>query len=248
MYVYIYDDYLNKSRYTKAINRMEIRLTDLNLNGKILRLSGIKNIKKAIENEIKIGAKTIVAVGNNQTVNKIIGAIISATAYDDFQKQTMLGIIPIGDDNSIANSFGIKNEENACNIILARRIEKIDLGIVNNYYFLNHLLIQSSGSLIKINNYKLQPQKKGEIKIINLLSNKEEKRDTLKSSPHDGLLDVVIKSGKKDITFLNTKKLILENTKHKLLIDNVLEIETPVEISVIKNAINVIVGKERIFL
>ena len=45
MYVYIYDDYLNKGRYNKAINRMEIRLTDLALNGKIIRLSGIKNIK-----------------------------------------------------------------------------------------------------------------------------------------------------------------------------------------------------------
>jgi hypothetical protein len=227
---------------------MEIRLTDLNLNGKILRLSGIKNIKKAIENEIRLGAKTIVAVGNNQTVNKIIGAIISADVYAEFQKKTLLGIIPIGDDNSIATSFGIKNEEMACNIILARRIEKIDLGIVNNYYFLNHAQIQSQNSIVKIKNYKLEPQKKGEIKIINLLSNKEEKKDTLNSSPHDGLLDVIIKGGKKDITFINTKNLIIENPNHKLLIDNVLEVETPVEIGILKNTINVIVGKDRIFI
>jgi diacylglycerol kinase family enzyme len=226
---------------------MEIRLTDLNLNGKILRLSGIKNIKKAIENEIRLGAKTIVAVGNNQTVNKIIGAIISADVYAEFQRKTLLGIIPIGDDNSIATSFGIKNEEMACNIILARRIEKIDLGIVNNYYFLNHAQIQSQKSIVKIKNYHLEPQKKGEIKIINLLSDKDEKKDTLKSSPHDGLLDVIIKGGRKDITFINTKNLIIENSDHKLLIDNVLEVETPVEIGVLKNAINVIVGKDRIF-
>ena len=247
MYVYIYDDYLNKSRYNKAINRMEIRLTDLNLNGKILRLSGIKNIKKAIENEIKLGAKTIVAVGNNQTVNKIIGAILSADLYADFQKQTLLGIIPIGEDNSIANCFGIKNEEMACNIILARRIEKIDLGIANNHYFLNNARIPSQDSLLKISNYEIQTQKKGEIKIINLLSDKDEKKDTLKSSPHDGLLDIVIKNGKRDISFINTKKLLIES-KHELLIDGVVKIDTPVEIGVIKNAINVIVGKERIFI
>jgi len=247
MYVYIYDDYLNKSRYNKAINRMEIRLTDLNLNGKILRLSGIKNIKKAIENEIKLGAKTIVAVGNNQTVNKIIGAILSADLYADFQKQTLLGIIPIGDDNSIANSFGIKNEETACNIILARRIEKIDLGIANNHYFLNNAKIPSQETVLKISNYEIQTQKKGEIKIINLLSDKDEKKDTLKSSPHDGLLDIVIKNSKRDISFINTKKLLIES-KHKLLIDSVVEIDTPVEIGVIKNAISVIVGKERIFI
>ena len=38
---------------------MEIRLTDLGLNGKIIRLGGIKNIKGTIQNEIKLGAKTI---------------------------------------------------------------------------------------------------------------------------------------------------------------------------------------------
>ena len=48
MHVYIYDDYLAKGKYNKAINRMEIRITDLGLNGKILRLSGIKNVKAAI--------------------------------------------------------------------------------------------------------------------------------------------------------------------------------------------------------
>lgn len=247
MYVYIYDDYLNKSRYNKAVNRMEIRLTDLGLNGKIIRLSGIKNIKKAIENEIRLGAKTIVAVGNNQTVNKIIGAIISADVYSDFQKQTLLGIIPIGDDNSIASSFGIKNEETACNILLARRIEKIDLGIVNNFYFLNQAKIQSLGTVMEINNCLIESQKKGEIKIINLLSDKEEKKDTLKSSPYDGLLDVVIKSGKRDISFINAKKIKIENIKEKLLIDDVLEIDTPVEIGVLKSAVSVIVGKDRIF-
>mgnify|MGYP000966424279 FL=1 len=72
MHVYIYDEHLNKAKYNRAINRLEIRLTDLGLNGKIIRLGGIKNIKATIQNEIKLGAKTIVAVGNNQTVNKPI--------------------------------------------------------------------------------------------------------------------------------------------------------------------------------
>ena len=29
MHVYIYDEYLNKAKYNRAINRLEIRLTDL---------------------------------------------------------------------------------------------------------------------------------------------------------------------------------------------------------------------------
>jgi diacylglycerol kinase family enzyme len=155
MHVYIYDDYLNNSRYNKIINRLEIKLTDLSLNGKILRLKGIKNIRGAIQNEMKLGNQTFIAVGNNQTINKIISAIISTNTDNDFQKKTLLGLIPIGSDNSIANSFGIKNEIDACNILLARRIETIDLGQVGEYYFLNEISIQSLNTTLKINDYSL---------------------------------------------------------------------------------------------
>jgi diacylglycerol kinase family enzyme len=244
MYVYIYDDYLNKGKYNKVINRVEIRLTDLGLNGKIIRLGGIKNIKGAIQNEIKLGAKTIIAVGNNQTVNKIIGAIIDADIYGDFQKKTLLGIIPVGDDNSIAASFGIKNEDDACNILLARRVEKIDLGMVNNYYFLNQCAIQSLGAILEIDKYSLEIMERGEVRIINLLSDNNK---NIKSSPHDGKLDVYIKTRKKDQSYLSVKKIKISNPDNKLIVDGVMEINTPVEIGVATDKINVIVGKERMF-
>lgn len=245
MYVYIYDDYLNKGKYNKVINRVEIRLTDLGLNGKIIRLEGIKNIKGAIQNEIKLGAKTIIAVGNNQTVNKIIGAIIDADVYGDFQKKTLLGIIPIGEDNSIAASFGIKDAEEACNILLARRVEKIDLGIVDNHYFLNQCAIQSLGTILEIDNYSLEITERGEVKIINLLSDNNK---DIKSSPHDGKLDIYIKAGRKDQSCLSVKKLKVNNPDNKLIVDGVMEINTPVEIGVAHDKINVIVGKERMFI
>lgn len=244
MHVYIYDDYLSKGKYHKTINRLEIRLTDLGLNGKIIRLGGIKNIKGSIQNEIKLGAKTIIAVGNNQTVNKIIGAIIDTDLYGDFQKKTLLGIIPIGDDNSIATSFGIKNEAEACNILLARRIEKIDLGLIGNHYFLNQACIQSLGTTLEIDNYSIETTEKGEIRIINLLSDKD--ADT-KSNPHDGRLDIVIRTKRKDITYLTVKKLKITNQDNKLVIDGIMEIDTPAEVGIMKDRVNVIVGKNRMF-
>lgn len=244
MHVYIYDEYLNKNKYNRAINRLEIRLTDLGLNGKIIRLDAIKNIKSAIQNEIKIGSKTIVAVGNNQTVNKIIGAIIDSDIYDDFQQKTLLGIIPIGEDNSIADSFGIKNAEEACNILLARRVEKIDIGSAGDNYFLNQSTIESAGTTLEINGYTIESQDRGEIKIINLLSDKKE---TIKSNPHDGKLEILIRTRKRDQTFLTVKSLKVYNAKHKLIVDNVVEINTPVEINTRSDKLNIIVGKDRLF-
>lgn len=244
MHVYIYDEYLNKAKHSRAINRLEIRLTDLGLNGKIIRLGGIKNIKGTIQNEIKLGAKTIIAVGNNQTINKIIGAIIDTEIYSDFQKKTLLGLIPIGDDNSIAASFGIKNIDDACNILLARRVEKIDLGLVGNYYFLNQASIQSLGTILEINDYSLEITERGEVRIINLLS---DQRETIKSNPHDGKLDILIRTRKKDQSIITVKKLRISNPQEKLIIDGVVEIETPVEIGIMRDKVNVIVGKDRLF-
>ena len=244
MHVYIYDDYLNKSKYSKAVNRMEIRLTDLGLNGKIIRLGGIKNIKGTIQNEIRLGAKTIVAVGNNQTVNKIIGAIIDNDIYSDFQKKTLLGIVPIGNDNSIASSFGIKNEEEACNILLARWIEKIDLGLIGDRYFLNETTIEGLGTIIDLGDYSLEVAEKGTVRIINLLSDKE---NLINSNPHDGLLDIIIKTKKKDQTILKLNKFIVTNATEQLLIDGVIEVKTPAEVSVDRDKVSVIVGRDRLF-
>lgn len=244
MHVYIYDDYLNKGKYNKAINRMEIRLTDLGLNGKIIRLGSIRNIKSAIQSELRLGAKTIVAVGNNQTVNKIMGTIIDTeNIYSDFQKNTLLGIIPIGGNNSIATSFGIKNEEDACNILLARRIERIDLGLIGDYYFLNEASLSSEGAVIKLKDYDIETQDKGEIKIINLLN---DKNNLINSNPHDGLLDVLINGRKKDQTLIRLNEFEI-SSKNKITVDGVIDVESPAKVSIVKNKLNVIVGKDRAF-
>lgn len=247
MNIYIYDDYLNKSKYSRALNRIEIRLTDLGLNGKIIRLGAIKNIRDVIQNEIKNGAKTIIAVGNNQTVNKIIGSIIDNELYGFFQKNILFSIIPVGDDNSIADSLGIKREEEACNILLARRVKKIDIGFVNNYYFLNKATIESQGSLIDISgDYIIEPQEKGVISIFNLKSSANDDKN-IKVNPIDGKLDIYIKDRSKNLSFLSVDKIKISNPDHPLILDDIIEIKTPAEISVISGKLNVVVGKDRSF-
>jgi len=87
-------------------------------------------------------------------------------------------------------------------------------------------------------------EERGEVKIINLLSDQSEK---IKSNPHDGKLDILIRTRKKDESFITAEKVKINNEQEKLLIDGVFEVETPSEISVLKNQVNVIVGKDRLF-
>jgi len=246
MYVYIYDDYLNKSKYCRALNNLEIRLTDLGLGGKIIRLGTIKNVKTLIQGEIKTGAKTIVAVGNNKTINKIINAVIDDEIYNFFQKNILLFIIPIGDNNSIAESLGIKKDD-ACETLLARRIKKIDIGIINDRYFLNKVTLAGQAINLEIeNNYSLEIKERSQLSIINLAHGDDLNKE-IKSNPQDGLLDLYIKERGRDYTYLTVKKLKITNKNEVLIIDEGEELMSPAELGVIKEKLNFIVGKDRKF-
>jgi hypothetical protein len=167
--------------------------------------------------------------------------------YGFFQKNILFSIIPIGEDNSIADSLGIKKEEEACNILLARRVKKIDIGFVNNYYFLNKATIESQNSIIDINGeYIIESKEKGTINIFNLKSSANDERG-IKVNPIDGKLDVYIKNRGKDLSFLSVNKLKISNPHHSLILDDIIEIKTPAEINVIAGKLNVVVGKDRSF-
>ena len=76
MNLYIYDDYLKK--YGKILNNIEVDLHKLNLNGKIIYLEAIKNLERLLKDELSNDIKTIIAVGNNLTLNKVINAVLKA--------------------------------------------------------------------------------------------------------------------------------------------------------------------------
>ncbi|MFZ4648556.1 MAG: diacylglycerol kinase family protein [Patescibacteria group bacterium] len=247
MNVYIYDDFLNKSKYNRTINRLEIKLTDLGLNGKIVRLGAIKNIHDAVESEIKNGAKTIVAVGNNETVFKVAAAVIEHQALSFIPQKTLFFIIPVGkEDNSIANSLGIKREEEACNTLLARRIKKIDIGVAGRNYFIEKAEMESEGVILEIDGFTLEIQEKGIVSIINL----SEKSNIIGGKipkPNDGKLDIHIKTKSRDESFLSIKSLKIISKGQSLFLDDSVEVKTPIELGVIPSGLEIVVGKERSF-
>lgn len=245
MNVYIYDDFLNKSRYRRALGKIEIRLTDLGLNGKIIRLGTIKNVKEVIQAEIKNGAKNIIAVGDNHTVNMVISALVSNKAYDFFQKEILFSIIPIGDNNSIAHSLGIKKGEDSCNTILARRIKTIDLAWAGKTIFLGKAELFSKSAEIEIDDqYKIEIDKNIKAQIVNI-ADKKTSFDINKVNPKDHKLNISINKGK-DSTYIASDNIQIHGSG-ELIIDSSLIEPLPVKLGVLKQKLNIIVGKDRNF-
>jgi len=252
MHVYIYDSFLAQKKYDRILANIETRITDLGLNGKICRLGIMKNVYDMIENELKRGAKTIIAVGNDHTINQIINPLAN--------HNVPLGIIPVGQNNNlIATALGIEPEEAACDILSARRIIKLDLGKANNYYFLSNATINNQGTSIKINkDYSIEIMSQGETRVINLTAPDNDlpipgTQD--KFDPQDGILELFIKTKiskniLKKITghsIFPLKKLTIINEKLPVVLDNSIQITTPVQIGVVKQKLNVIVGRKRNF-
>jgi hypothetical protein len=249
MHIYVYDEYLNNAKYHKQLASIETRITDLGLSGKIVKLGIMKNVHDMVINEIRRGAKTIVAVGNDHTVQSILTALVGT--------EVPLGIIPLDGENQIAAKLGINDADEACDILSARRIEHLDMGKVNDVYFLSHISIAGQGTTIEIENkYTIESDSDSEIYVINLDIKNIFSNHGFKSNPHDNMLELAImQKVRRGLMFSHNTvggffafpRMKITNKKYPLMIGDTFSIKTPVMVIAVPAAIKVIVGKGREF-
>ncbi|MDD5040278.1 MAG: diacylglycerol kinase family protein [Patescibacteria group bacterium] len=258
MYCYVYDSFLTEKKYALGLFKIEARLTDLGIHGRTERLTILKSIREAVHDAVQKGADTIIAVGNDDTVGKIISILPD--------HGITFGIIPIGPNNSIAAMLGIPEGEAACDTLSARIIEKIDLGRANNSYFISSLSIPSQHEVvIDCGAYNISPlDRNNSITIQNfgIMRHGQSAYPQNVSNPKDGILEAVIESApasrgffkKIQRTYSGTsvfpiRKLKIKCTNESLSViaDGRTTVKTPVTVEVIPKRLKVIVGKGRMF-
>ncbi len=257
MYYYIYDSFVADKKYETLTHKIEARLMDLGINGRSEKLTILKSYKEIVNDAIAKGAQTIVAVGNDETVSKIIGSLSNYSIT--------IGIIPIGQTNSIASMLGIPQGEAACNVLSSRIVEKIDLGKANNSYFISSLDVPAQPSIVMdYGSYSVSPlSEKNVITIRNFNTDDVRGSDSEHTSnPKDGIFETVISGPKKKSGILGLfqqeygkgsvfpfKKLKIKCASDCLPIiaDGQTTIKTPVTVEVLPKKLNIIVGKNRMF-
>lgn len=178
-YLYVYDEFIQDRRYEKEVLKIENRLTDLGLAGKIARIGLFKRADELIREEVQRGLKTVVVVGNDATIRKVLDVVAD--------EGVAFGIIPLGPENSLAQLLGIPEGVAACDVLSARIVETIDCGIVNGKRFVSGFSIENTDAEITCEgNYRVTPQEKGSIDVVNLSA-------VSMSDPRDGRLDAVIR-------------------------------------------------------
>lgn len=249
MYYYIYDNFLSEKKYQPIIAKIESRLTDLGINGKINRMSLLKNIDKTINEEIQRGIKTIVVVGNDKTLNQAINLVNNFSVT--------FGFIPIGPNNNIAKLMGIPEGEEACNILSSRIVKEINLGLINQkYYFFTYLEMPGDSLYINCDSdyfINIDDKKNNIVTISNLYYGEYENKIPIQNNSE--YLNLIIKNSKKSLfsagkeyfSYFKAQKMSLNGEKSIpiLMIDEKKIIKTPIKIEIGKNKLKLIVGKKR---
>jgi len=252
MYQYIYDHYLGNKKYDKVLAKIEARLIDLGIQGKINKITLLKNFEVYVNEIVAKQPEALVVVGNDETVAKILNIIA--------EKEVVLGIIPIGEPNTIAGYFGIPKEEAACEVVSARKIKEVDLGKINGQFFMSAVEVFGEGATVICNNkFEIKALKDTEkIGIYNLCF---ETGSHQIFNPQDGQLELISApkeqkgfwgfKSKKQLTEslikIKKAKILSSPATSSVLVDGHKIMKTPAEVTLGEKKLRVIVGKERKF-
>ncbi|MBC8066606.1 MAG: YegS/Rv2252/BmrU family lipid kinase [Chlorobia bacterium] len=106
-----------------------------------LKEAGIElSISKLLKDPRQISPIVKDAIAKNTPLVCVGGGdgTFSAVAQHFIGKESILGVLPLGTGNSLARDLGINaNVEEAVKTVIEGRVEHIDLGKVNNEYFVN---------------------------------------------------------------------------------------------------------------
>lgn len=252
MYFYFYDGFLNNKKYRGELNRIESRLFDLGINGRSERMSILKNAKDVIEDGIKQGATTIVAIGNDATFRTLI--------HYSADHDVTIGFIPL-EPSRFATIFGIPLGHLACDILSRRITKKIDIGKIQSTIFAASLEIPSgSVKILCDGRYTVSPtNEKSRVSILNIgrIFDPSPPVPIDIQNPCDGKLEAVIleppshsffsrlKPSPLNKSVFSAKHFVVKGENVKVVVDHEWILKTPVTISVLPKKLSFIVGKQR---
>ncbi|MFA6588702.1 MAG: diacylglycerol kinase family protein [Patescibacteria group bacterium] len=247
MYTYIVESEINNKKYEADLTKIENRLIELEIRGRVEKLTILKSLAETIKDAVRNQSETIVLIGTDKLINNAISTLA--------EFKTTIGIIPLGEPTLIAQSLGIPYGMEACDTLSARITSALDLGRVNNRYFLSALHVPDCRTLTLDcdNQFQVSTVTPSTIDISNFSE---------ASNPHDGKLEVIVRpqAEKSIFGFMKKpsyskksvfpfKKLTIRSggDSMPIMADGETIIKTPATIEVVPKRIKIIVGKKRDF-
>lgn len=217
MYFYILDGKnIPDAQFERASVTLQGLLAEFKVSGEMARVTSIRGIPELVETASERGVKTLIACGTDDTFNFMLAYLKGR----DFA----LGFIPMTEDSYLSQILGIDSLLTAVKTVAARRIEKIDLAVLGDNYFISQAEFGMASSKAKSTglfsglrsmsaveyNLKIRVDNSYEMDIACLGGTVTNSRVTSSSNstianPTDGLLDLMILEKMNKIDILKYK-------------------------------------------
>jgi len=136
----------------KAGNKISNLITSLNehkLDFEIELTKAPKHAIQLVQDAIKKGFNNIIAVGGDGTLNEVVNGVMLSGKSEEVN----VGIIPEGGGNDFAANFNLSSNINkAVDTLQKFNLRKIDVGKIENRYFVNALGIGFDARAAQISN------------------------------------------------------------------------------------------------
>ncbi|MCI0479802.1 hypothetical protein L0Y59_04625 [Candidatus Uhrbacteria bacterium] len=160
-YVYIYDDFLSDRVFEREVAALETRLNTYDLAGRIGRLALFRSARDLVEGLVREGTTTVVVVGNDTTLDKTMWFLPDL--------DVTVGYVPLTGPSSVARLLGIPVGAEACDVLAARLVETIDMGRVDDRYFLTEISMPATMASLEIEGqYSISSMHGGSLAVRNL--------------------------------------------------------------------------------
>lgn len=234
MYLYLVAPFLKSRQHAADLARIESRIVEYGLAGKIVQLSQFLKFPSAVREFGTKRLSTLVLVGDDALLEEAVDTFASSAV--------VLGFIPLA-ESRIAQALGIPQGEAACDTIAARRITKLDLGKVENHHFLSSLHLQGEGLELHCPTFSIFPKGQAIIEVVNVGAG---------ADPEDGKLTVRItplagRIRRKPLdqpTLLTAESCRLKaKTAYPVTLPRQYTLKLPLQIDIFPQAIKMIVGR-----
>lgn len=246
MYTYIYDTILGDKKYFQELSKVESKITDLGLGGRVCRMSPLRNLRDAVNDEIKKYPDTLVVVGSDKLFTEVISLIGGGNIP--------LAYIPLGEASKLASNLGITTE-NAVSVLSARRIVKMGMGAVGARTFLWKIeIIGKDYGILIDEKYKIFPNISNKVEIVNNTISSLNLDEESSNAANKDLKLVVYNEVRSSIFRKETKEKDLTSVcfqnasiqgEAKVILDGFVEISMPGVITTMEKGLLLVVGKDR---
>ncbi|WP_182200992.1 diacylglycerol kinase [Paraliobacillus salinarum] len=138
----IYNPTSGRELFKKELPLVLQRFEQAGYETSVHATTGIGDATTAASQAVDRGFDVIVAAGGDGTINEVINGMAEK------DNRPKLGIIPVGTTNDFARALHIPRQiDKAVDVILANRSVALDIGRVNDHYFMN---IAGGGKLTEL--------------------------------------------------------------------------------------------------